>query len=86
MEPDKKNRNKQNIVKKSLTASKAVFEFLNGDDELLGSEQFNARKTICESCNEFDKTGFLNTGKCNICGCSVLKLMFPKQSCPIGKW
>ena len=52
MEPDKKNRNKQNIVKKSLTASKAVLEFLNSDDELLGSEQFNASVArlsgICE--------------------------------------
>jgi hypothetical protein len=49
-------------------------------------ETFAFRKSICQSCEYFDPTAFLGTGRCRVCGCGEAKLRMPSQSCPKEKW
>lgn len=45
------------------------------------------RLEICKSCDLWDQSGFLNTGRCKKCGCSTqAKLRMATEKCPIGKW
>lgn len=54
----------------------------------ISDELFNARKSICEACEHWDKDGFAGYGKCKKCGCSVAKLYIPSSICPENppKW
>lgn len=45
-------------------------------------EIFQARKSICLACPNWDMEAFNNTGRCKICGCSVAKLYIPSAKCP----
>jgi hypothetical protein len=50
-------------------------------------ELYNERVAICKGCPQWDPSAFLNTGKCNLCGCSTqAKLRLPLEKCPIDKW
>ena len=49
-------------------------------------ETFALRKSICQSCEYFDPTAFVGTGRCRVCGCGEAKLRMPSQSCPKDKW
>jgi hypothetical protein len=49
-------------------------------------ETFSARKSICMSCEYYEPTAFLGTGRCRVCGCGEAKLRMPSQSCPKQKW
>jgi len=45
----------------------------------MGNERFE----ICKTCPEL----FKMTNQCKKCGCFMkLKVIMPKQSCPLGKW
>ena len=50
-------------------------------------ETFNARLETCKGCEFWDESGFVNTGRCQKCGCSTqAKLRMATEKCPIGKW
>jgi len=48
----------------------------------VSSEIFNMRKSICETCEHWNKDGFAGMGQCKKCGCSVGKLYIPGARCP----
>ena len=77
------NRKVPNLVDKARSLGTAVTDWVTQDKfSKVTDEQFQARKTICLSCPNWDNTGYNNTGKCKLCGCSVMKLYIPSAKCP----
>jgi hypothetical protein len=72
-------------VGKSLV--RTAKNFAAGGGKLVDEETYQARVSLCTSCEHYDPTGYNNTGKCAICKCStVAKPKLAVSSCPVGKW
>ena len=77
------NQKEPNLVDKARSLGTAVTDWVTQYKfSKVTDEQFQARKTICLSCPNWDNTGYNNTGKCKLCGCSVMKLYIPSAKCP----
>jgi hypothetical protein len=77
------NQKEPNLVDKARSLGTAVTDWVTQDKfSKVTDEQFQARKTICLSCPNWDNAGYNNTGKCKLCGCSVMKLYIPSAKCP----
>lgn len=71
------------LIEKAKSLSNAVTDWATQDKfTKVTDEQFQARKNICLSCPNWDSTAYNNTGKCKLCGCSVMKLYIPSAKCP----
>ncbi len=78
-----------NILQKAKNLASSVTSWATHDGfSRVSPEIFLARKDICISCPNWDKTGYNGFGKCNVCGCSVAKLYIPSSTCPLDppKW
>ena len=75
-------------VQKLKTLSEAFVKAINTKTltTFVKPETFSMRKSICMSCEYYDPTAFLGTGRCRVCGCGEAKLRMPSQSCPKEKW
>jgi hypothetical protein len=66
---------------------KAVASWTTSGFPIPDPETFNARLETCKGCEFWDESGFVNTGRCQKCGCSTqAKLRMATEKCPIGKW
>jgi len=74
------------ITAQASTLAKAVIQSVRSGSFKVSEETFNERKSICNSCEYFDPSAFMGTGRCRVCGCGVAKLQMPQQECPKGKW
>ena len=77
------------LIDKAISLGGAVTNWATKDGFAKVSEQqFQERKSICVTCPHWDGTAFGNTGKCKLCGCSVMKLYVPHAKCPDNppKW
>jgi hypothetical protein len=52
----------------------------------VSTEQAAARDDACNSCEHWDADARLGLGKCNRCGCTMLKWWLATEICPVGKW
>jgi hypothetical protein len=75
-----------NLTTQALTLGKAVYDSVKSGSFKVSEETFQARKAICLSCEYYDPSAFMGTGRCRVCGCGVAKLQMPHQECPKGKW
>mgnify|MGYP003315352108 CR=1 FL=1 len=50
------------------------------------ANELNCRKEICRNCTDWDAEAMYGVGRCNVCGCSSLKLKLITEKCPKGKW
>lgn len=78
-----------NIITMAGTLGKSVANWATADDfSIISDELLKHRKEICEKCSYWDKNAYLGAGRCNICGCSGLKLYIPSSKCPLNppKW
>ena len=57
-----------------------------GGFQVTDEETLAERLAICAACPEWDRDGFMGTGKCTKCGCSGAKLHMATSKCPIDKW
>lgn len=67
----------QNLAKSMANWAKSGFKVAT-------KETFSSRIKVCDSCENWDKSGKLP--KCKICGCYIGKLRLASEKCPIGKW
>jgi hypothetical protein len=82
-----KSKLKLSVSKKLVSISRSAFNWVKSGAKTVTEEKFNKRKSICDSCEKWDSSGFHGTGKCTICGCSTwAKLKMDTEKCPIGKW
>lgn len=76
-----------NLTAQAATLANAVVQAVRSNGPLKVTEKtFNERKSICQSCEYYDPSAFMNSGRCRVCGCGVAKLYMPNQECPKGKW
>ena len=69
------------------SVSLAIGRFAKSGFTTVEPEVLEQRLNICKSCDLWDPTAFLNTGRCKKCGCSTqAKLRMATEKCPIGKW
>lgn len=75
------------LTTQAANLAKAVISTVKSGGPLKVSEStFLKRKDICNQCEYYDPSAFMNTGRCRVCGCGVAKLQMPNQECPKGKW
>jgi hypothetical protein len=54
-----------------------------GNPLTIPNSEIESRKSICNSCQFFDK----NQDRCTKCGCNIsIKAYLKASYCPIGKW
>lgn len=74
------------IVERMSSAGKALYKAALSGFKVVTDEVFMQRKAECESCAFYGgETGVLRIA-CKKCGCSGIKLHWPSERCPIGKW
>lgn len=66
--------------------TKATYNWAKSGFKLADEAELKRRKSICNNCNFWYPTARMGLGKCLKCGCSLAKLKFASESCPIGKW
>lgn len=66
---------------KSLGTAAVNFAMKDGFKKV-SDEIFQSRKETCLACPNWDASAFNNTGRCKLCGCSVMKLYIPSSMCP----
>lgn len=68
----------------AVNAGKRVLgAFKRGESVRVADQVANARRAICEQCQDFDK----ERGRCVLCGCYVkFKLMLKTEQCPRKLW
>lgn len=54
--------------------------------KIADAQTVSNRKSICSTCENWDKSAFAGFGKCKKCGCSSAKLKLESEHCPIKKW
>jgi hypothetical protein len=65
----------------------SLSNFISSGFQTADPETFNARLETCRGCEFWDESGFVNTGRCQKCGCSTqAKLRMATEKCPISKW
>lgn len=75
------------LTTQAASLAKAVVSAVRSGGPLkVAEETFLKRKEICNQCEYYDPSAFMNTGRCRVCGCGVAKLQMPNQECPKGKW
>ena len=74
---------KRNTVTNLL---KAIGESAKTGFKQVSKTEFDKRKALCSQCKYWSAKAFVGLGKCNVCGCSGIKLKLSTSSCPIGKW
>lgn len=72
-----------NLIDKAKSLGTAAVNWAAKDGfARVPDEIFQARKSICLACPNWDPIAFNNTGRCKLCGCSVTKLYIPSARCP----
>jgi hypothetical protein len=72
-----------NLIDKAKSLGTAAVNFAVKDGlQKVSDEVFQYRKNICLACPHWDPNAYGKIGKCNLCGCSVMKLYMPHSKCP----
>lgn len=72
-----------NMINKVVNLSKAVIGHAANNFQLVSGDLLNNRRSICNSCNEFDAKNIT----CNKCGCFInIKTQWASEKCPLDKW
>lgn len=71
------------MIKSTLVAGA---QFVASGGKMATEEVVKQRTEICNSCQFWDSYALGGTGRCNVCGCSKIKLHLPNENCPKGKW
>lgn len=72
-----------NLVNKAKSLGTAAVNWATKDGfHKVSEQQYMERKNICLACPHWDSTAYNNSGKCKLCGCSVMKLYMPHSKCP----
>lgn len=66
--------------------TKATYNWAKSGFKLADEAELAIRKSICNKCKFWYPTARMGLGKCLKCGCSLAKLKFASEKCPIGKW
>ena len=75
------------LLSKVKSASYSALEWAKAGFPVVSNEDFENRKSICNSCEFFEPKAFYGDGRCAKCGCDFkLKSKMATESCPIGKW
>jgi hypothetical protein len=75
------------LTAQAASLAKAVISAVREGGPIKVTEKtFIERKNICNTCEYYDPSAFMNTGRCRVCGCGVAKLQMANQECPKGKW
>jgi predicted Zn-ribbon and HTH transcriptional regulator len=76
-----------NNINKLKNLSKSIIKWSNNKFHIVSNKILNDRLEICKSCEFWDNSGYIGTGKCKKCGCSTwAKLRMATERCPMGKW
>ncbi len=68
--------------------SKAVSTWSAAGFPVVTKATYDARSSICESCDHWDGSARFGLGKClhKKCGCTRMKRWLATERCPLGKW
>lgn len=67
----------------------ATVKHVRAGGRKVSAEQLQERQAHClGGCTHWDAEAFSGRGRCrhHACGCSGIKLEWPSQACPMGKW
>ena len=71
------------LINKAKSLGNAAVNWATQDGfRKVPEEIFQSRKNTCLACPNWDAAAFGNTGRCKLCGCSVMKLYIPSAVCP----
>jgi len=77
------NNKEPSLVDKAKSLTTAAVNWATQDGfSKVSDEVFQTRKNICLACPNWDAAAFNNTGRCKLCGCSIMKLYMPSSRCP----
>jgi hypothetical protein len=76
-----------NALEMAMTASLSAADWAKSGFAKTTLEMVKKRQEICNSCEFWNKEGFMGSGQCLKCGCSTYaKLRMATSKCPIDKW
>jgi hypothetical protein len=74
------------LVEKAKNFTSSMVEWATSGFPVVDNDLLLKRKEVCNTCEFWDKDGYMGAGKCKKCGCSGIKLNLATSVCPAGKW
>jgi hypothetical protein len=71
------------LATQAANAIGAVARFVASGCAVVGRDEYDRRRAICEGCEHFDHA----EDRCRKCGCNLAVKPWSKaEKCPVGKW
>jgi len=67
------------FIEPALKATVAGAKWASAGFPMADGPELSARKELCRACENWNPNAFLGAGKCNVCGCSGLKLKLTRR-------
>lgn len=75
------------VWEKMSSFARASWQWARNGMQTVSEQTYNGRLSICQRCEYFSGEQYFGTGGCKKCGCGIsLKLYWPTEKCPVGKW